>query len=62
MSDVPSGGPLRECAVGEDSFMAALYRHAGDSERLEYMLRVIAGGMRAAYRLDAKRGDPTLWS
>lgn len=42
--------------------MAALYGYAGWGEQFEYMLRVIAGGMKAAHLLDAKHGDPVVWS
>lgn len=58
-----SAGTLcREFAAGEDSFMAALYSYAGWDAQLEYMLRVIAGGMRAAHMLDERAGDVAQWS
>lgn len=59
--DIPPGGPLRDAAIGEDSFKAALYAYAGDTEALARMLLVIAGCMRASLRLDELRGDPTPW-
>lgn len=62
MSDIPASAAIRECATGEDALMAALYARVGDAERFEETLRIIVGGMRAAWLLDSMCGDPVLWS
>lgn len=57
-----SGCHLRECALGEDSFVAGLYAWSGNIERFGFYLKVLTGGMRAARAIDERNGVPLVWT